>query len=523
MRLASIVFIGLVLCGAILFAQLSSPTKEDPRRADRIRRNVAMGMNRVIKGRVLLDDGKPAEGFVVNARFKMHQTGAPGEGDAVTDAKGYYEIQGLGKDEFYVSVAHSEKPYVIPPGTLVDLTATTSATLPDILLRLGPEVTIRVKDAETGEPVKGLSVTWNYMAMGDHQPPKTDANGEARFRVGYLEFGLRVEDENRNDGYGQAPGYPLSKGVKLATVQPVTWDLLVYKNFIQPRPAVFRGVVEDLDGNPVAGANVRMQRYNDSLRTVTDKAGRFEFKTFRIQFHEDPERGAAVMAQKGDARAFKVVSAKETWGTIRVTLGTEPRGIVKGRVVDQHGRPLDGCRIHYWETFGIAIGSVGPSATQYTRPDGTFQLTELHPRANYSFSFGSFYEHDQKRLGIVRVPNGNRDYVLTSEGLDLGTITVPTAEHTVEGTIVDTAGRPVTKEVSLNLKGAFTDLSAYPDEQGRFKFEGVVDEPLTLWVFGGINGGYRTGPDSPDLFLKKSVQPNQRNLRLQVKLRPVKP
>ncbi len=525
MKLAVTLLLGLSLGGALLFAQrnLSSPQEpiQGKQRQERIKRNQGYGMNGAVKGRVVLDDGSPASGFVVTALFQQRKTGGEGEGDAVTDSKGNFIVEGLGKDQFYVIVSNEGKPYVVPRPAFVDLRTNTSVSVPDLHLKLGPLVTVRVKNAETGQPVPGLVASSRSHGSPQEAGVKTNANGEASFRTDRLEFILRVEDEDKIRGYGPAPGYALMKEIKLSGVEPVVWETLVYKNGGQRKAAVFTGVVVDTSGNPVGGATVNMQRDNEYVRAISDTGGRFELKTVRIRSLEDPVRSAAVMANKGNIRAFRVVSAAETWNGIRMVLGTEPRVLVTGRLIDQRGRPLNAARILYLETFGVDVGSNARRGTFYTKSDGTFTFDDFHVGADYTFSFGSFYEGN-KRLGVAQVPEKS-SYLLTADGWKLGSIVVPTADRVVEGILTDQEGRPVTKDVMLLLKGKYTSRSAFPDKNGSFKFEAAVDEPLSVWVFGGVDGGYRTGADSPDLFLKMNLGPSQNKLKLSVKLRPVKP
>jgi hypothetical protein len=535
-KAVAIAVVGIAAAGAVVWAQLSRPTspssavasprassqKPDPSGLPpqgRISRNQELVMTGTVTGRVLFQDGSPAPGFRVSARFQMHQTGAPGEGDAVTDANGRYTIQYLGKDRFLVGVDRGNQPYLVPNSVRVDLTKTTTASLPDFTLQLGPEVTVRVRDAETNQPVPGLVVSAAFPG-GPGSPTPLSANGEAKFRVGMLEFDLTISDPNQHEGYGPAPGYSFSKRVSLKAVSPVDWEVLAYENWAQPRAAVFSGIVVDRRGNPVVAANVRLQRYNDNLQAISDRQGRFKFQTMRVSVHEDPLRGAAIMAEKRKARAFAVLSAAETWQPIRLVLGDEPNVLVRGRILDQHGRPLGNCRIHYWETFGTSVGSVQPSATHYAEADGSFTLENLHPGATYTFSFGSFYEGN-KRAGVVKIP-AQGVIRLSDKGLDLGTITVPRADASIAGVVRDESGRPVSKNILINVVGKTTDLPAYPDEAGRFKIEGVVDEPLRIRVFVGSERFYRTGDDSPDKLLDQTVRAGDQGIVLRVKMRLAK-
>lgn len=489
--------------------------------ASRVQRAEAAGMRNTISGRVLGPDGDPAPNALVIARFRMHQTGAPGEGSALTGEDGKFVIRGLGQNDFMVGPARMDD-YVVPPPVNVNLQEQSSATVGDFKLVLGPQVTVKVTDAETHEPVEGLSIELGDLGMS-RRTFQTDAKGTARFRADVLEFEMNVRDSIERPRISQAPGHPLGHQVKLDRPMAVEWNLLVYRDNAQGKPAVFRGVVVDDADKPVSGANVTLHRYNDHIRLTTNAKGEFAAETFRIAVYEDPQRAAAVTVTKGDQRAFRVVTAEETWNGIRMVLGTEKPGVVRGRVVDEHGQPLSACRFTYWETFGIAIGSVGPDNTYYTNADGTFELKHLHPGAYYTFGFGDFYEGN-RRAGSVHIPEfGSAPMTMTEQGIDLGTVVVPRADRTVGGRVVQENGKLNPSSITILLKGKYTSLSTSPNAAGVFRFEGVVDEPLTLSVFSGNRGVFRTGKDSPDRLLDRKVARGENSMVIKYRMRPALP
>lgn len=474
------------------------------------------GYNGVITGRVTFADGKPAAGFRVVARFVMHQTGAPSEGEAITDADGRYEIRGLNPQGFYVRVENDGKPYVVPPPRRVDLK--NRAENIDFVLRLGPQITVRVRDAETGRPVPGMIVEASSFASP--QPVGvTNKWGEFQFRAGQLETHLRLRaPDDRPPKVAAAPGYSFYHVVRLKQVQPFTWDVRTYENPYQRAPRTFQGTVLGPGDVPVAGALVRMIRYNDINRTMTDAAGRFIFHTERMTEHEHKTSGVILRADKDDLSALNFPKASETWGNIVLRLEPVQKPSLYGVVTDFEGRPLEGVPITYSESFprSSALFTVQPSNGGATDAGGRFVISELSPDASYRLRFGGTPQFGigRRTFGTVTFPQKGTSGTVQlrpGEQRDIGRIIMAEADTVIAGQVVDKEGKPVPgkrgadkkeKTAPMNLmvliRGQYTDVHAYPDADGRFKAEHIVREPLTLNIYFSEDGFFRTGPDSPD-------------------------
>ena len=165
------------------------------------RRQEREGMRGVIQGRVLLDNGEPAVGVLVEANFKRHQTGAQGEGCAVTDSRGRYRIHGLNPyywkstpQDFYVQVYGVDQPFLPDPGRIVPLGKTRHHTAihVDFTMHRAPVITVRVRDAVTGAPVVGMSVSSENGGI-NRVEGVTDAKGEYRFRARDLQTEIRLQ------------------------------------------------------------------------------------------------------------------------------------------------------------------------------------------------------------------------------------------------------------------------------------------------------------------------------------------
>ena len=482
--------------------------------------------DRTVTGRISCDDGSSPAGFVVAVRFRYHQTGMPGEGHTVTDVNGRFELKNLGSQQFLLYVENGGKPYVTPSLVSLDLTKVKRIDNVDLRLRLGPKLTIRVRDAETKHPMIGVPVEISPSNFSPRQTLTTSREGMLKTRVGYLGFDVSIRDSGPKPKFGQAPGYPLWRSFKLDKVNDVEWDVLVYSepNF-QNRPATFHGTVVDESGRPVAGAKVTVHRFNDIVNTKTDDRGRFELKSNRVAFFEDEKGGVVVEAEKGTLTAMREPKASETWDTIRLTLKPNRLGSFSGRVVNEAGRPLDGCRISFYQMFRAgSVGTIQPQKPGVTGSDGRFTIGHIEPNASYDFAFGTWYRGGA--LGTTHIPtewpSGKWITVSPGQNRDLGTIVVPIANRNVSGTIVDVAGKPVTKLICVTLKGTHTDVNAELDGRGGFVFKGVPNEPTILRVFVGDGSFFRTADDSPDLLFARSVTVQESDVRVVVKMRAAK-
>lgn len=484
--------------------------------------------NGVISGHVWLSNGKPAQGFKVDARFVEPQTLAPGEGSAVTDASGYYEIYGLSPESFRVYAVSDGADYIAPTARIVPLNTFPDATATnvDFTLTRGLQITVRVRDAQSGASIPGIEVRANQTQHGSPSlQGVTDARGELRFRASQLETRLQLEAGKR-DGYfiSPAPGsafYRLVKFLSADRIKDVVWDVKTYTQDPKQWETVFRGVVTDEEDQPVWGATVRMVRGSQITSTKTGPDGAFSLPTHRMQETEYgnwdgvQRRGILIEAEKGKLRAKHYATPEETWSRIPVKLKQEEEAgtSVTGQVVGTDGRPLAGVPIHYSEVIldaqAYSAKNAGASDT-----NGRFTIRGLSPEAFYQFCFGKPAQiGNDCGFGVTKVPEveyTTGQYRLKpGEQRNLGRVVVLRSDTSLAGRLVTPEGGIPTGRLMVVIEGKHMRASAMMEPDGKFTFPHVVRETLTLAVFSPNNDegrSYSTGPDSPTVAERRTVQ-----------------
>ena len=234
----------------------------------------------IVSGRVTLQGGKSAVGFHVIARpAGFFRSDAAGE--AITDAAGRYTLTikpdpprssvfsgpiffsgsrhrnlgTYGPHTYSVTVANGGQPYLEPLPQIVSLEDRPNHAEGNVnfVLRLGPQITVQVHDAQTGLPVPGVHVRPRLDLYGQDAGAlagETDADGRLRFRLGQLEARLSLEPPA---GIEAAPGSVFYREVHLTAPEEVVWDVKTYRTDPAATASVWHGVVLRADGRPAAG------------------------------------------------------------------------------------------------------------------------------------------------------------------------------------------------------------------------------------------------------------------------------
>ena len=482
-------------------------------------------MRNVVRGRVVDANGRAFSGIRVVAQFDQHHSGASGEGAATTVDDGRYEIRGLRNEGFNV-VALGPKPHLLDaPPQHVDLSHAVAADGVDFAVVPGPRVHLRVRDIETGEPVAGVDIIGRRPGLETlPRLATTDANGGATFSVGLLRSELGVVETRESGPLSPIMGDFFAHSAEASKPETLEWTKWTFRPKPPGSKATFHLEAVDGSGKPVAGATVTMRRFGENrvYRTVTDANGRAAVEAWRLQTSEPEGAPVLWLVEKGALAGEAMPDVTEVWHPTRVTLALSHTATLRGRIVDEHGAPLPRARVFTYEYFA-------GSSTQGDRRDdlladdeGRFEIPRLWTKGLYYFSFGSSYRDG--KLGGVAIPRRDTKpwYVMFGPGetRDMGTVVVPHADHTITGVLVDEDGKSVNHDVDLELKGEHTSISTSTDAQGRFRFEGVVDEPLTLRVMLGSYNVYRSEANRPNLLLERAVTVADGDLRLQVTVRP---
>lgn len=495
---------------------------------------------RTISGKVTRLDGTPAANIPVHARFRRNMTGAEGENKDVTDAQGRYAMR-VSAEEFVVMVDNGGTSY-LSESHLADV-RTKSATDINLTLHLTPRVTVRVRDALTGQPVEGIKIV--RFGKADAQ---TSKDGTFTFRMLGFEEHLELRPEGSN--LTAAPGYSFYRSLMVGSqsgtrrdpymLEPdtdVMWDVRTYRNEPGAEQTTFRGIVTGPDGKPAAGAGIDVTRYySDEMKTVSDAAGRWSFSARRINDLEAMNRNIVVRVHYGNLVGFAFPTAEETWGGIPVRLRPRPTAALTGIVVDAQGHPISHLPVSSSGAFfPVPNGSpaYGDGSVVNTNASGRFTLDGLWPQARYTLYVGG---RDPSPLpgviyGQTRLPVGSRypfEGYQISEGEqhDIGRIVLPRADGVIAGRVVDKRGRP-SPQMLVEVRGKFTQSQAdTTDADGRFSVKNLVHEPLTLGVYPWVNRVVGSGEGAPYLLFMHSVPVGETNMKLVIAdalITPAKP
>ena len=403
-------------------------------------------------------------------------------------------------------------------------------------LHLGPQITVRVQDAETSKPIPGLVVEASSEIGSDHKPVgETDVNGEFRYRGDALVFQLEVKaDKPSQRGISAAPGFAFYHRINQTDATQIVnevWSVKTYNSDDNNRPTTFRGIVTHADGTPAARAKLHLIRPYKELETYAKSDGRFSFTTTRIAPFEGP---ALIQAQSGNEKANVFIFAEQSWGQIKVPLKTPTPVSVSGQVVGPDGKPLGGVPLSYDETFSLASPSVTSSLVSnngtyrsrrypggVTDRDGNFIASGLSDEAAYRFTFG------QDALAGRKVDWGRTDFPPSINGKPfsskpirlkrgenkIGPIVVLPATDVVGGRITNADGTPA-KNVSVSVEGNHTHETASPNADGTFRATNIVREPLRVGIY-QINDGFsRTSPGSSDDLYQGTVRAGDTNVKI---------
>jgi protocatechuate 3,4-dioxygenase beta subunit len=331
-------------------------------------------------------------------------------------------------------------------------------------ITLRPTVLIHgtVVDAKSGVGIPDVELDLSYPAG----LTRTDARGAYSGRV--APGTLRIYVKDVPDAYVQ----PQSDARRLET--EATKEATVPAIRLQPTRAV-EGIVVDESGKPVADAEIIPYAgagFRDQ-QPRSDQNGRFIVKGI-------PD-GASVQLRSRTATA-------STDGPVTVSPGSAPTRLVvseknvfrlRGSVVDETGQPIRGAAVELGAA-GLCNGWHGSC---------TIDVTESDAQGRYQFV--ALSRGDTYHVQVVEEEGYGRPPELSSEASQIRgkpgqTYEVPrivlTSLHgTVEGTVVDSAGKPLAGVRVFNNGDAREMILVRTDAAGHFRLQGL--EPGPVYVF----------------------------------------
>jgi protocatechuate 3,4-dioxygenase beta subunit len=376
----------------------------------------------------------------------------------------------------YMLTAHlrSDSPYVVEKSSIVEIRSGEEASL-SVPLKRALALQGKVVDKRTRKGVQGVSVyfytadnsgrqTWGKTATTDEQGAFTAfvKPGKLRARLsrvpeGYLLPSPRVEPE------------PVE----------VTKDMTCPTMELEST-AVVEGTIVDEAGRPVAGAEVRpfvqddYQFDHEPIRS--DQAGKFVLRKGR----PGDSLPIRVRSDKAVSDGPVIAVPGEKQEPLRIVVSEGKAFTLRGTLVDEAQKPVQGAQVHLWTMWRTPGGGVGfRLSSQTTSEDGRFEFRALWPGDQYH---------------VLIEPQGFDKYqsaqltATTGRTHDFGKIVLTSAQGVVEGQVVDSAGKPLAGVQVFNAGDASQRLSTATDAAGGFRLAGLRSGPVYVFV---RHAGYR--------------------------------
>ncbi|MBS2014850.1 MAG: carboxypeptidase regulatory-like domain-containing protein [Deltaproteobacteria bacterium] len=315
-----------------------------------------------VTGLVVDSEGKPIGGAKVDAVPEVYEEG--GTGEAITDARGRFEIRGLGATKYtFAATARGSAP----ARAVVELGR---RDRDDVRLTLGRGATIAGKVVDVdGAPVVGATV---QVSGRGSQRVDTSADGSFTFSglgAGTYRVGVRADDSPRRGMRVVSYGGRASGDLQVTAKEGETARAQLV---LERRSDTLEGVVVDAKGAPLAdffveatrieGVRASATRYDGiASGAVTDPTGRF-----RIEKLGAGDYTVRAFRPGGAEGVVAKVTSNAKNVTVKISTGSIT-GIVTARGVRQ-------------ERFQISIqgGSVHRSETLF-HTNGAFTLRDLPP------------------------------------------------------------------------------------------------------------------------------------------------
>jgi 5-hydroxyisourate hydrolase-like protein (transthyretin family) len=275
---------------------------------------------------------------------------------------------------------------------------------------------------EAGEPISDVKVTMQYWAVGEGESPHIRANilaeattdKEGRWHVDVMPEKVR---ENELYIFVSHPGYVSDRLKPGFLPLPVTEEPPIEQLYDQTavmkmkRGDSIEGKVVDERGNPIANAAVHIdEQYwwqKEHPSSTTDETGKFHLSGFAFDTRDKFVRPGDIplyLTVQAAGYAPELIGVKESGAIPVVTL--RPGMMVRGRIVDVSGKPLEGVSMiaRRWRGQSDRLGMGMKS-----KADGSFEIADLPvDEVLYDFSKDGYMSVDSFAMTA-----GTTDYVVT--------------------------------------------------------------------------------------------------------------
>lgn len=328
----------------------------------------------------------------------------------------------------------------------------------------GGMLEVRITDAQSEQPLEKARVN---VSNGRNQQIHggSDKNGIARVRLMPGEW--RVT-------YLANPGYKtqMQRGNTITVEDGKT--VRVERQLAAP-PKI-TGIVRDEDNRPVKGAMVNIHPIGSRYDVTTDAEGKFEV-SWSSQMPMPSWYGTTLwLMARHEGRNLAAIDENVTKDTRVCDIELKPGVIIIGKVADPDGTGIPGANL-----MVTLKGPKWPLArlkSDSSRTDGNGEFEIRAVPSGHSCSIKA----EAERYGSIRAEFHSD--AAKDQRLALEPLTLPVANLSVSGVVVDTQGHPIPKAtISFsNARGQPERLATQTDSEGRFNLDGVCEGQLYLRV-----------------------------------------
>jgi protocatechuate 3,4-dioxygenase beta subunit len=386
-----------------------------------------------------------------------------GQEPVVSKDDGTFSIDALAAGNYLVQLVRSRQrlaEWVAEP-VIVKLEAGQTKKDMKIELYKGGLLEVLVIEAETGKPLDKASVSIRDEKYKRWLSTKSGEDGIARIRLmpgGYQLSGVYMQ------GYMSKRDQE-AVTIKEGAIKHETWKL-------NEMPKI-NGVVRDPAGMPIEGVQLMiMPGGREEVRS--DSEGKFEYIWDQRSWGD---RESTVFCFVARHKQRNLAAALEIGGdTKTLDLKLNPGVSFVGKVVDPDGKGIAGAQVRVM----LRVSNWGSSLSrELVKADdnGNYKIQAIPPGHNYSINASAkgYGEKDVEAHADNAVDNR----------LKIETITLPLANLSVSGQIVDTEGNPVS---DTRVEGSGEDQPhpyTLSDMQGNFTLGGLCEG--TVYIRADIN------------------------------------
>jgi len=397
---------------------------------------------------VIKDTGKPVSDLQLVARSEQ---GIPyfRQKPFVSNKNGKFRINGLAPGIYTLGPVQSTEGLAEWIAESVEVIAEAGKTVSDVKIELskGGILEVVVTDAVNKKPVEKVSVGVRNPASSQYHNSRSDKDGIARIRLIPGEYQM-------SNVYKE--GYSRQRIQDAVTIEEGKTEHLEYELAGMSKVT---GVVRDEKGKPLEGVKLKVCP-TGRRDSISQADGTFE-TDYDPRSWSSESPGFILVCRYKEGNLAAAVPIDEDIRKLEVTL--KPAVTLTGKVLDPDGKAIANARVNTMirgPRWGSTIGSREPTMTD---KEGKFEIRAIPAENKYSFNTSAegYGENRREEINTEDAVNNH---------LDIGTITLPVANLSVSGMVVDDDDKPV----------AGVRVSCYGDDQPRRNTQTDTDGKFTL-------------------------------------------